>query len=472
MRIALILDNPFRDLPGIVLLASRLCQSPVTCYLVPLNLASREVSALAPDFVLLTSLRRPRQRFARQLLDAGIQIGVLDAEGGVVPSLEMYGKLTNPDLELYDRVTCFCSWGPKIANYVTTESWYDDDQVTITGSPRFDFYSPSWRDAALRFSAVAPSDKPIILINGSFPRANPVILTREREVQSWMANGFNEEYIRRYQEVEYQTLIGMAGIANHLASKFPQADVVYRPHPFEKLETYGALLDDKPNLRLIKEGTVEGWILQSSAVIQHHCTTAIEAGMAAKPAFLPDWLPTAQRIESTETVSVKCQTQDELDDHIREILSGNSETANTVRGSVEQVLSDWFHAIDGKANERVANAILSSSNVGHTNIDISACRKIHYGWGMPDRSLKARLGAGLRMGLRLPISWSNKRMCDVKDWHKWWDDSAKHFDVDLVQSVINALGPFDKQVMAKPARENTDYKLRYTVGRSVVLTSS
>jgi surface carbohydrate biosynthesis protein len=473
MRIALIVDNPYRDLPGLVLLAARLCQKGAKCYLVPLNLASVELSALAPDFVLLTSLRKPRQWFASQLLEAGIRVGVLDSEGGVMPNLEMYSKLTTPDRSLNRDVSCFCSWGPKLADYVKREGWYQDSQVVVTGSPRFDFYAPRWRAAALRSSAsIDEFPQPIILINGSFPRANPVNLTPQLELQSWMGLGFERDYVERHQRIEQESLVAMANIANHLAARFPQASIVYRPHPFERVETYRELLQPLKNLHLLKEGTVEGWILRATAVIQHHCTTAIEAGMAGKPALLPDWLPTAQRIESTESVSIKCASQTEMDERLTAILDGTDNQTAEVQESLDQVLQDWFYAIDGLAHERAAATILSHATNGRIDaINLSKCRRIHYDLDKPGRTARAKVGTTIRMGLGLPVSWSNRKLRDVKDWHRTWDRSAKHFDSNKVAALLEALGPFETPLKAAPAQEKRDYRLHYTVGRSVVLDS-
>ena len=66
-RVALLVDNPYRDLPGLVLVATRLCQEGVICYLVPFNLQGSEIWALAPDFVLLNYLRTVNEGFAHQL---------------------------------------------------------------------------------------------------------------------------------------------------------------------------------------------------------------------------------------------------------------------------------------------------------------------------------------------------------------------------------------------------------------------
>ena len=46
-------------------------------------------------------------------------------------------------------------------------------------------------------------------------------------------------------------------LTNHLAERFPDAAFVYRPHPFERLETYKEMLGSHQNLHLVKEGSLE-----------------------------------------------------------------------------------------------------------------------------------------------------------------------------------------------------------------------
>lgn len=75
MRIALLVDNPYRDLPGLVLTAMYLCQYGATCHLVPMNLREQEIWPLVPDFVLLHQLRTLTQEFTRDMLEVGIKIG-------------------------------------------------------------------------------------------------------------------------------------------------------------------------------------------------------------------------------------------------------------------------------------------------------------------------------------------------------------------------------------------------------------
>ena len=101
MRIAISITNVFRDLSGALLLISELCRRGATCYLVLKSKESKlEFLSFAPDFVLLPHLRRNRAEFLNELLDCGIQVGVLDAEGGVLSSFDWYGEALVSDKKL------------------------------------------------------------------------------------------------------------------------------------------------------------------------------------------------------------------------------------------------------------------------------------------------------------------------------------------------------------------------------------
>ena len=479
MRIALIVDNPYRDLPGLVLVAVRLCQQGATCYLVPMNLQWRELAALAPDFVLLNYLRTVNQDLAWQLMNAGIKVGVLDTEGGVLASLDTYAKLMAREQSLRYRVSCFCSWGIKFAEYVIEKGWYRRDQVVVTGSPRFDFYVHPWREAALKLSPyVEVYSRPIVLINANFPLANPCFQTPQEEVQGMVKRfGYDRDYILKWQTIQREAMLGMVTLANSLAACFPYVTFIYRPHPFERLETYRELLEPRENLHLVRMGTVDGWILRASAVIQRSCSTAIEAGMAGVSTLSPTWIPTPVRMEAAEAVSIPCKSQKELEEKLEGILNGQAELPKAVSHVLDRVIEDWFYKVDGKSNERVANAILAHLDKKSTSrVRLRKCRDLLYGLGKPGISFKARAIITLRKTLGLPVDWSFRRWREIPP--KWrWDRSEKYYDAEQVRRVVDAVIECYKQegdisftkIGVLPSQEHGDYHFGYAFGRSVTV---
>src|ERR1700754_4540675 len=116
-RVALVVDHPERDLPGLVLTALDLAQRGVVCHLVPVNLQEREIWALEPDFVLFNYLRRSNERFAADLMNAGIAFGSIDTEGAIWPDMDEYASLLWLDAGRLREARCVCIWGQRLADH-------------------------------------------------------------------------------------------------------------------------------------------------------------------------------------------------------------------------------------------------------------------------------------------------------------------------------------------------------------------
>ncbi|MDT5269266.1 MAG: hypothetical protein QOH49_1452 [Acidobacteriota bacterium] len=479
MRIALIVDNPYRDLPGLVLLAAQLCRQGATCFLVPMYCIN-EVCMLVPDVAVLNYLRVNNQESVRRMQEAGVKVCVLDTEGGVLPDMERYTKTLARDPELFRNVSCFFSWGPKLAEYLRSEGVYREDQLMVTGAPRFDFYVPPLRCAALRASPyVEAYTPPLVLVNGNFPFSNPRFQTPEEEVQMMVTRfGFDRGQMLEWQDKSRRGMHELTALTNSLARRFPHVTFIYRPHPFENAEAYGALLEGRENLHFAKVGTVDGWILRSAAVVQRSCSTAIEAGMAGVPALMPSWIPTAASMPSAEDVSISCDTEEELASTLGEVLAGNFEPPGGVQRKLEAVIGDWFYKVDGRAHERIAARLLELSKGGGRRARLAACRALAYraGAGEP---LRQRTRQRALETLRLPLHWSFKRLRNAPPTPNGaaWETSEKSFDVGTVGGLLDSMRACEpdgaggrwRGVRARPAQERGDYHFGYSGGRAVTL---
>ncbi len=478
MRIALIVDNPYRDLPGLALVALRLCERGATTYLVPMNLAQAELGALTPDFVLLNYLRTNNEDMARQLVEAGIPTGVLDTEGGVFVDWDDYatGKMT-ANAEVRDLMTCYCSWGKRIAEHAPAAGWYRADQIAVTGAPRFDFYAEPWRQSARALAPEAArfADGPMILVNSSFSLANPRYSSLEREVDNWVKLGYDRADIAAKQAIQRRTLDEMAALTNRIAARFPGTQVVYRPHPFERLETYHDLLDERDNLHLILEGTVDGWLLRADALVQRSCSTAIEAGMAGLPALSPAWIPTALPIDTVERISEPCEDEGVLMDRLDAAVRGERVISRRVEEQLGEVIADWFYAVDGKAHERVADTVLAHAGDAGIRVPDATARRIYRGQFRAPAPLRKRVAGMIRAGLNLPATWTGSARGNVGGAR--WDSSGKHYDVTNVCNLVEAINeartaapdhdPAPVDVLA--AQAAGAYRFDYPAGRTVVV---
>jgi surface carbohydrate biosynthesis protein len=497
-RIALLVDNPYRDLPGLALVAWRLCQKGATCYLVPMNLRNNEVWPLAPDFVLLNHFRTIYEELVKDMMASGILVGVLDTEGSVfspvpttanvtlndseqdkkeiMPAMHEYSLSMARDSNLRHNISCYLAWTPVFSEYASQAGWYRPEQVTVTGTPRMDFYAAQWHDAARRMSSyVNAYSEPMILINSSFTLANSRFQSPKKEAEM-MINEFSykRDFVEKWMHTQETALKGLSALANKIARFFPEVTVIYRPHPFEGEEIYKELLEPLPNLHLVKKGTVDGWLLRAKALIQWGSSTAIDASLASVPTFTARWLPIHLPVPSVEAVSIGCATEDELIGQIKAVLNGNFETPSEIAGNIEKVVEEAFYKIDGDAHKRVACAILDAIYSANSNISLDRCRDFSYGGG--DKTFTGRMIRYIKKTFGLSPHFSF-RHCRTIAKELEWDDSDKYFDANHVKNIVEAIHESAQSVSKEQfrkicvgsAREHIDYRLDYKRGRSVVL---
>lgn len=503
-RIALLVDNPYRDLPGLVLVARYLCQQGATCLLVPMNLRHQEIWPLVPDMVVLNHFRTIYEDLVRQLDGAGILVAVLDTEGAIYSpkakaALGDYGKSDDfqdatdgdldeyacsmaRDLELRQRVACYCAWTPRFARYAARKGWYQDTQIRVTGHPRMDLYAPQWHDFAKRISPhVETYANNLIIINSSFALANPRFQTPEKEVEMLTQRmAYDRSYVDEWLQAQQQAMHGLTRLAVALAHRFPDATFVYRPHPFEGEAVYREALSGLPNLHLVKKGTVDGWLLRAKAVIHWGSSTAIDACLAGIPAFTPAWLPTFPPVPAVEAVSVRCPSEHDLVSNIGHVLNGGFEVPCDVRRATTSVVENTFYKIDGRGHQRVAEALLDVVADQQPRPSKQKCRELAP--KPANQSLRGRLSGGLKKVLNLPPDWSLRRWQRVPRVPRplAWDSSDKYFDAAQVDAMIRAANesevrdsaPFADQVQVMPAQDRGDYRFGYSDGRSVTVSSS
>ena len=261
-RIALLVDNPQRDLPGLCLVARAIARKGAICFLVPMNLRTSEIWALAPDLVLINHLRTIYENWVEELLKANILIGILDTEGNVfgtvpsnaiinktkssqstgkrLPALEQHALSMTRNPEIRRQVACYCVWTPSFADYANKARWYENKQMFITGTPRADFYSPCWHKASLRISPhfTRESEK-IILVATNFPLANPRFATPKKEVKNLTSlYNYDADFVRKCESTQLNALKGLIELVTQLSDAFPDQTIVCRPHPFENDNIY------------------------------------------------------------------------------------------------------------------------------------------------------------------------------------------------------------------------------------------
>ena len=343
-HVCLIVDNPLRDLEGLVLLGRQLAANSATVTLVPMYEQGFDVPALRPDLVLVNYTRPNNADLIKVYKRAGILVGVLDTEG-------IGGKNADQFAEMVKRAGCtdlvdlYCVWGQAQHAAFLTHGTMPADFVRATGCPRYDFCATPWR-AALPEPSIAPG---YVLINTNFPTVNPRFSgSSSNEEESMVQAGFSREFARQFIADGGQAYRAVLATSIKLARHFTDVQFVLRPHPFENLTSYDAFAE-LPNAHVIQNGTSLEWISGARLLIHQNCSTAIEAAMLGVEPVSMEWFNTpALRLQAATGVSREAASELDLVDLVQQTLDGKLQALSPETEEFRRkIMGDFFTAIDG-----------------------------------------------------------------------------------------------------------------------------
>ncbi len=442
MKIVILVPNVLRDLHGLTLVAAALVQRGFTCYLVPIQ-RWVEVFALAPDAILLHQLRTTQDEFVRRFLACRIDVFVLDVEG--MERLAKYRKMNTEQADIKQQVRRFMAWGAVIGDYLRSDGGYAADQVVLTGSPRHDFYAPHWRAASLAVNqeaAAITTTTPMILINTNTPYANHpnARLGIDAAAQEGAELGMTDD-LHIEKERQTSAMHGMIEATNALTAHFPNVTFVLRPHPFEDLDTYRRVLIERDNLRIIRQGSVDGWILRAAAVVQRSCSTAVESALSGVPSLSPHWF-SAMDYALPDSLSIQTHSVDELFDRVEQALAGDQSLLEPVKPTLDAAIHDWLYKLDGLAHVRVVDTVCAG--LSGRGVDVGACARALYRVGQPVQGLRKQIERRARYQLRL----SPETETQIEKRAMTPDKTARFFDVAMVQRWLDAIAGIDSTYRA------------------------
>lgn len=354
-RIALIVDNPLRDLDGLILVAWHLARAGADAYLVPMYDQPFDIPALHPDVVLANYVRANNIDLLKEYRRMGIRIAVLDTEGNAGKSPDEYARMVAAT-QCGDFVDAYLLWGEKQYEAFTRSRAAGNSDMRLTGCPRFDFCAPRWR-GALRKPSV---EQKFVLINTNFPVVHPRFsASTEDERRTMTRVGFTAQFATEYARastVAYETMVSACA---RLAGEMRHRHFVLRPHPFESPTAYEQLAV-LPNFEIRQEGTSLEWINGSSALLHQNCSTAVEAVMLGREPIALEWFNhPALRLEWASSVSRQALSFEHLLVELDKVLVGQPDpVSRAVETSRAQVVRDYFFSNDGRAGERVAESLL------------------------------------------------------------------------------------------------------------------
>lgn len=354
-RICLIVDHPLRDLEGLVLVACELARRGLEAFLVPMY-HRHEVFLICPDLVLVNYVRFANIGFIDACRHMGIAVGVLDTEGGVQKDVDAFARRVCPYL---DRVALYCAWGPRQLAALRACSPDGAGSLVATGCPRYDFAAPRWRGAIKNDGEAWP--RPLILIDTNFPIINPRFQSARREVIELVKGmAYDSDYVRELIRQTHMARDELVRTADRLAAIFPQVLFVIRPHPFERADYYQSFFHERPNVRVIQQGTIFEWAVRAAAIVHHNCSTAIDGFlMGVEPIHLA-WVDSPLLYQPVSVaVSQHATSLDHLVALVGGIVGGQEPIVpEDLAERRQRIVEDFFFANDGEAAVRVVDAVI------------------------------------------------------------------------------------------------------------------
>ncbi len=357
-RVALILDNPKRDLDGLALVACQLLRSGVGAMVVPMYQQGYDLPLLAPDVVLVNYARLNNKDLLATYRAMGSRVAVMDTEGGV---LSEHGADSPANWARHFRASGFAEmvdgyffWGEKVREAFLADSGLSVDALRVTGCPRYDVCAPPWSNAL-----VYPKEG-YVLINTNFSSINP-IYTRsdEREKRIFKDLGWEADYVDRLFSDLTAVFPRYLETLARLAHDNPAARFLVRPHPFENPMPYRERFGGVPTVEINGEGNILPVIAHASLVLHLNCGSAVETNLLGKIPVSLEFLNTdTMRRHAPLPSQISCPAEgyDELCAWVRD--PGGCAARHDPALVMKDHIAPWFGPIDGRASERLADGLV------------------------------------------------------------------------------------------------------------------
>ena len=144
-----------------------------------------------------------------------------------------------------------------------------------------DYYSPLLNN---NIGSIREMYGDFILIASNFATANPEIVQSDRvdrfDYMKTILNSMGEkvgEGIGEFYYYDLRNFEAMKKLIKNISKKFPEVNIVVRPHPSESISGWMDIADMLKNVFIVREGALLSWIKAAKLVIENNCTSAIES---------------------------------------------------------------------------------------------------------------------------------------------------------------------------------------------------
>ena len=243
------------------------------------------IASLPRGIYVGKDVRQSSLKMFRILADLGYRIVAWDEEALLPFPADRYYQ-TRVSAEALKHVSASFAWGAENAELFREYPNWGDVPIHVTGNPRFDLLRPELRNFfAKERDRLRSRYGDFILVNTNFGMLNHYVpnLTSLSPIE--------EETVRKVDEFtmglsahRYKVFAHFKQMIPVISERFPDFNVVIRPHPSENHRVWQEIARKHDNVQVVFEGSVLPWLLACQALIHNGCTTAIEAYAMDQPA--------------------------------------------------------------------------------------------------------------------------------------------------------------------------------------------
>lgn len=237
-----------------------------------------------PEGIFLDKGYKVNEKFKRfkKAKDSGHLIINLDEEGFPLTEKEIFlrHRIDYKSLNMQDYEFC---WGEIQKRTITDKYPFASKKCIVTGNPRLDLLNKKYRVLFNdKVEEIKKKHGDFILVNTKFPLYTKCVDDNgifNEQLFERVASSFGEK-LKKQSLNEYKNFIKMI---KELSKRYPNTNIVVRPHPSDKFSVYTRDLKGFKNVFIVHEGNVINWILASKLVIHSGCTTGVESFLLEKP---------------------------------------------------------------------------------------------------------------------------------------------------------------------------------------------
>ena len=432
-KIAIVVDNPRRDLRGLALLAYQFAKRGAVTFMVPMYQQGYDLPLLAPDMIILNYARESNRGLLESYHNSGARVAILDTEGGVL-SESGFDSPNNwatsfRNSGLVDLVDDYCFWGSAVHDAFKQHSGLDEAGLALTGCPRYDFCSPPWS------SLLTYPRSDFILVNTNFSAINPAFTRSDSDEQRlFREQGWDAGYVQELFSELHRVFPRYLDIIEAIAQSAPARTVQVRPHPFENEALYHERFAGMPNVIIDGKGDIFNAIYGAECIVHLNCGSSVDAVRMGKTPISIEFLNSeVMRRHAPLPSQVSCHANS-LND-LLELVGDVSLRANRYDVlKARRKIEPWFHLSDGRAAERTAEFLLGKG--GQTKSGARRSLRSAFFAGRSRPTLRQTLLGALSLAMGSYIA--SMLLNFLQNARR-----GKHFDLGAVRDLIELYSHLD-----------------------------